>query len=151
MGWRKVLVMKNKSMECVIKIGHWTIHISVNFEVVAEFNLKGKEQTLFNLVIHCHLLSFNMGLDLRQNRSQNHSVRKQDRPWMCNVTSRSVRVTVVAVVKHWVLRILIVCLCPFRLTHIFPNYLTNGTIFEKNWQNVCFGFLCNIYLKHYSF
>ena len=45
-------------------------------------------------------------------------------------------------------------LWPVRLYHIFPHYLTNGTIFWKKsyrTQNVCFDFLYNFRLKHFSF
>jgi len=42
-----------------------------------------------------------------------------------------------------------------RTTIFFPRYLTNGTIVEKNYwiQNVCVcvEFLCNFWLKHFSF
>jgi hypothetical protein len=39
-------------------------------------------------------------------------------------------------------------------TIFFSSYLVNGTIFEEKsyWtQNVCFDFLCNFCLKHFSF
>jgi len=45
-------------------------------------------------------------------------------------------------------------LWPLRLYNISPHYLTNGTIFEekKLWtQKVCFDFLYNFCLKHFSF
>jgi hypothetical protein len=45
-------------------------------------------------------------------------------------------------------------LWPPVVYYILPHYFKNGTIFErekKNWtQNVCFDFLYNICLKHFS-
>ena len=89
---------------------------------------------------------------------------------MYNVTVRRVRATVVVVEKQWVLHKLSVCICSLRypacyehvpnchlwpLYYIFPHFLTNGRIIEKNksyWtQNVCSDFLYNFCLKHFSF
>ena len=44
-------------------------------------------------------------------------------------------------------------LWPARLYNIFSRYLINGMIFEKKLpkQNVCFDFLYNFCLKHFSF
>ena len=45
-------------------------------------------------------------------------------------------------------------LCPALLHNIFPHYLINGTIFGEIlffWTSrVCFDFLCNVCLKHFS-
>jgi hypothetical protein len=43
-------------------------------------------------------------------------------------------------------------LCPAPCYGIFPHYLINGTIFEKRYENnMCFDYLYNVYLKHFSF
>jgi hypothetical protein len=52
-------------MECVIKIGHSTIDITVIFGAVAEFNRKQKKKTSFNLVICCNFLSVNVEIQGR--------------------------------------------------------------------------------------
>jgi len=73
---------------------------------------------------------------------------QQDRQCTYNVTLRSVRATIVAVEKQWVLHNLGVCICSLRyplcnahapnchlwpasLYNIFPHFLINGTIFER--------------------
>ena len=86
---------------------------------------------------------------------------------MYNLTLRRVRATIVAVGKQRVLHKLSVCICsrkysacnahapychlwPAALYGSFPNYLINGTIFEKksySAQNVGFDFLYNFCLK----
>jgi hypothetical protein len=91
-----------------------------------------------------------------------------------NVTFRRVRVTifvvekavsipypecvfVALVIQHAKRMRLIILYChlwPVRLYNVFPHYLINGTIFgEKSYwtQNVCFDFLRNFCLKHFSF
>jgi len=86
-----------------------------------------------------------------------------------NVTLGCVRLTVVAVENQLVMHIVCVCstrhpgcnahalfchLWPVPLYNIFPHYFINGRTFGKKsyWmQNVCFGFLYNICLKHFSF
>ena len=43
---------------------------------------------------------------------------------------------------------------PLRLHHLFRHYLINGTIFEKEKvmeYKMCFDFLHNLCLKHFSF
>jgi hypothetical protein len=45
-------------------------------------------------------------------------------------------------------------ICGHLLRHIVRNYVINGTIFGKKLLNtkcVCFDFLYNFYLKHFSF
>jgi hypothetical protein len=77
---------------------------------------------------------------------------------------KCVRLTFVAAKKQWVLHNLCVCVCSFRypalnahalcrmlpspLYNIFPNYLINGTIFEKK----CFEYkiVIRVYLQHLS-
>jgi hypothetical protein len=51
------------------------------------------------------------------------------------------------------MRHIAICGLSVRLYNIFPHYLINGTIFEKNVveQNVCFEFLYQLFLKHLSF
>ena len=80
------------------------------------------------------------------------SVDKKDRQCTCNITMRRVHATIVALEKQYVLHILSVCVCvgslryleckahapyfklwPLRLYNIFPHYLTNGTILEKQF------------------
>jgi hypothetical protein len=78
---------------------------------------------------------------------------KQDRQCTYDVTSRRVLATIVVVEKHWVLRILRVCVCSLRYTtcnahapychlwrallyNIFPLYLINGTILGEKLLNI---------------
>jgi hypothetical protein len=90
-----------------------------------------------------------------------------------NVTLRRVRVTIGVVEKQYVLHFLSTCLqpcipsvqsacavlyChvrPVWLYHVFPHYLTNGTILEGNksyWtKNRAWIFLYNLCLKYFSF
>jgi len=97
----------------------------------------------------------------------------QGRRCTYNVTLGRVRVTIVAVGKRWVFRILIVCclafvtghamlmrrifychLWPVWFYHIFPHYLINDTIFGRkcNWtQNVFFDLLYSFCPEHFSF
>jgi len=87
-----------------------------------------------------------------------------------SIKLRRVRITIVAEKKHQVLHILSVCLQPYSSStqsacavlychlwpiwfyHIFPHYLTNGTIFRgksyRKWK-VCLDFLRNFILKNY--
>jgi hypothetical protein len=81
---------------------------------------------------------------------------------MYNVTFRRIRATVVAMENQWMLHSLSVCICSLRhpscnahapychlwpapLYNMFPHYLINGTIFERekrHWTyNVCFNLL----------
>jgi len=89
-----------------------------------------------------------------------------------NVTTKRVRVTVGGLVQTSVtyseclsvplvvqpamrMRRNIYHLWPVWVYHIFPHYFINGTIFggkESYWtQNMCFDFLYNFCLKHFSF
>ena len=85
-----------------------------------------------------------------------------------NVTLRRVRATIVAVEKQCVLTTL-VCVCSLTYPacnahapnchlwlhplYIFPHYLTEGKNCEKKntEHKMCFDFLYNFYLKHFSF
>jgi len=53
------------------------------------------------------------------------------------------------------LRLLHCHLWPVPLYHIFPHYLTNGTMFGEKLVNILYNvrsdFLYNSYLKHLSF
>jgi hypothetical protein len=92
-------------------------------------------------------------------------VSKQDRQCACNVSLRCVRETIVTVEKQWVLLNLCVCVCslrypeynshapychlwPAKLYNIFPHYLTNGTIFEKQLLNIKCVFLFSLQLLY---
>jgi len=95
----------------------------------------------------------------------------QDRQCTYNQTLGRVRATIVAVKKQWVLHNRSVCICTLRyaatkahapycrlwpttLYNIFPNFLINGTIFEKKKvtdHEMCFHFPYNFCLKHFSF
>ena len=78
---------------------------------------------------------------------------------------RCVRATIVAVETQWVSHKLSACICSLRyparnahapycrlwpapLQNIFPHYLINGTIFEKNVLNIKYVFY--VFLQHLS-
>ena len=90
--------------------------------------------------------------------------------WTYNVTLRSVCVTIVFVEKRYYIFwgcVFIprhpacnahvpyfIDMWPIWLYNIFPLYLINGTICGRKgcWtENVCFDFLYNVYLQHFSF
>ena len=93
---------------------------------------------------------------------------EQGRQFSCNVIPRSIRVTIVAVEKQYVLHILSMCLqpqvhsmqcargtfssvaCP--ALQQFPHYVINETIFgRKNIGHIVFcDFLCNFCVEHLS-
>jgi hypothetical protein len=54
--------------------------------------------------------------------------------------------------SHLFCAVLYCRLWPVWLKHVFPHYLINGTIFiKKFFERVCFDFLYNLCLKHFSF
>jgi hypothetical protein len=104
-------------------------------------------------------------------RKRVNLMKKNETDNVCiTLTLTHVRATIVAVEKQWVLHKMSVCICSFRfparrahapyrhlwpapLYNIFPHFLKNGTIIEKSYwkQNVCFDFLYNSCVKHFSF
>jgi len=95
-------------------------------------------------------------------------ISEKDRQGAYNVTLRCVLVTTVAMEKQWSVRNLCVCvrslsypacnshtlychLLPAQLYNIFPHYLINVTIFEKQLRNIKCVFLFSIQLLSETF
>lgn len=93
----------------------------------------------------------------------------QDRQYMCNMTLRCFRITIVAMEKQQVLCIPSVCLWPqlssipsacivlychfwpVSLNNIFPLYLVNGMIFRKQFLDVEHAFWFSVHLLSETF